>query len=124
LPKLIIKKELALRYYLNFNRDTVRYLSSVIIVFIYPALYEEFLFRGLLVSGLKGFFNNECLINITQAIVFGLMHFSIYTERGFGIWSPVFIGSQVILGYLLGSLYLKTRSLTPSIILHTLFDIL
>jgi membrane protease YdiL (CAAX protease family) len=89
---------------------------------LYPAFYEEFIYRGLLFSLLKGYNISFNKINIIQAVIFGFMHFS-YMGTQFSILTLVFTGFQIVAGYTLGLLYQRTKSLTPCIILHALIDI-
>ena len=81
---------------------------------IFNASFEEVLFRGFLISLLKSFKLNNTKINIIQSIIFGLIH--IYQTSFWGL------SYHIIMGYVLGKLYLKSKSLTPSIILHLLIN--
>jgi membrane protease YdiL (CAAX protease family) len=88
---------------------------------LYPGVFEEVLYRGLLISGLKGFGFKDEHTNIIQAIIFGITHVISLGNVPF-----VFIlhtASQVIAGYVLGKVYFRTKSLTPCILLHGLFDV-
>ena len=81
---------------------------------IFNASFEEVLFRGFLISLLKSFKLNNTKINIIQSIIFGLIH--IYQTSFWGL------SYHILMGYVLGKLYLKSKSLTPSIILHLLIN--
>ena len=72
-------------------------------------------------KGLKRFLSDEHIINIIQAIVFGLSHFVSYTE--YGIWGIFLTSSQILWGYLFGIVYMKSKSLIPSIIVHAFADL-
>ena len=87
---------------------------------LYPGIYEELLFRGLLISGLKscGFSDDKC--NVVQAVIFGLVH-----TGNFGIYSWISLlstANQAMMGYVFGKVYFKTKSLTPCILLHGFVD--
>lgn len=86
----------------------------------YPGFYEEVLYRGLLISALKGLGLDDDKTNILQAILFGIHHI-----MSWGIASWFFllsIAAQALLGYVLGKIYFKTKSLMPCILLHGLLD--
>jgi membrane protease YdiL (CAAX protease family) len=88
---------------------------------LHPGVFEEVLYRGLLISGLKGFGLKDEQTNIIQAIIFGITH-----VISFGNVPSIFIlhtASQIILGYVIGKVYFKTKSLTPCILLHGLIDV-
>lgn len=121
-PELIINGKYRLIYYNQYNGHFSEYLVYSISTFIYPGIYEEFLFRGILISGLKAYNISEVKINIIQALLFGLPHGLLITNLGFkGIFLT---GMQILMGYILGKVYFKTKSLTPCIILHGLIDII
>lgn len=120
-PRLIIQGKSGLIYYSNFNKNDLAYLYYSIRVFIYPAFNEEVIFRGLLITGLKGYGLEYWKINIIQSIFFGIIHFGVY--KGFGLIAVVLMSSQIIRGFILGIIYYKTKSLTPCILFHALFDI-
>jgi membrane protease YdiL (CAAX protease family) len=104
-----------------FHGNILAFIINSSIVFIHPAFVEEYVYRGLLISGLLGIGVNKVNSNIIQAVLFGLLHFNYYVDLGFLCFVPT-VG-QMIIGFLLGKLYLKTKSLTPCIILHALIDI-
>ena len=87
----------------------------------FPAFYEEVIYRSALFKGLKRFISDEHIINIIQSIIFGVGHFTHYAN--FGIWGILLTSSQILMGYLFGILYMKSRSLIPSIIVHALSDL-
>ncbi|WP_164917211.1 CPBP family intramembrane glutamic endopeptidase [Clostridium sp. JN-9] len=120
-PRLIIQGKSALKYYSSFNKNDLAYLYYSLRVFIYPAFNEEVIFRGLLITGLKGYGFEYWKINIVQSVIFGLLHFGVY--KGLGFIAIVLMGSQIIMGFILGIIYYKTKSLTPCILFHALIDI-
>jgi membrane protease YdiL (CAAX protease family) len=63
-----------IRYYSVYDKNLLRLLLNGLISLIYHAAYEEYLFRGLLISGLLYLNIEKWKINIIQATIFGLMH--------------------------------------------------
>lgn len=110
----------------NFeNIFSAKFIGSFIIgtfgYSIHPGIYEEILFRGFLISGLKGIGLSDEKSNVVQAIIFGASH-----VMSFGTASWIFLlatAAQAMIGYVLGKLYFKTKSLSPCILLHGLFDV-
>lgn len=96
------------------------YIRNFIQQLYYPSIVEEVLFRGLLLTGLLSVHIREDRANIIQAIAFGLIHLLNHNE--ISIVSILLISLQTFIGYIFGKLYLKTKSLTPGIILHALID--
>lgn len=95
------------------------YLGTIYHIY-YPAFSEEMLYRGFLISGLKSFGLSDLKCNIIQSVFFGVMHIF-----GFGVFTINMLLTtcmQMVIGYVLGKLYFKTKSLVPSIILHALWD--
>lgn len=88
---------------------------------IYPALFEEVLYRGFIINGLKSLNLSNFTINIIQSIIFGLVHFSLYSNLG--LYGIFLTSGQIIFGYLLGLVCLKTKSLMPGIIIHAFMDL-
>lgn len=95
-------------------------IINTIFTSAYPGFFEEVLYRGFLVSGLKGLGLADEKCNIIQAIIFGISH-----VMSFGIASWMFLlstSTQAMLGYVLGKIYFKTKSLVPCILLHGLLN--
>jgi membrane protease YdiL (CAAX protease family) len=87
----------------------------------YPSIVEEVIFRGFLLSALLTLNIRKDKANIFQAVIFGYSHASGYSD----ITIPVLFFSffaQIFIGYLIGKIYLKNKSLTTCIILHALID--
>jgi membrane protease YdiL (CAAX protease family) len=114
-----------IRYYSVYDKNLLRLLLNGLISLIYHAAYEEYLFRGLLISGLLYLNIEKWKINTIQATIFGLMHIYINQSYGISLKSAVFLTSiQISMGYIYGKIFFKTNSLMPVIILHTLIDTL
>lgn len=97
-----------------------KYALSVLYHSLYPGLIEEVIYRGFLISGLKGMGLNDWKCNIIQAILFGIMHVFSYGNPSWMFLLTT--ATQVLLGYVLGKVYLKTKSLSPCILLHGLIN--
>lgn len=114
-----------IRYYSVFDKNLLCQILDGLKNLIYPSAYEEYLFRGLLISGLLYFNIEKWKVNIIQATIFGLCHISANQSYGFSLKSSILLTSmQILMGYLFGKVFFKTNSLMPVIILHTLVDTL
>lgn len=81
-------------------------IPNILIITIFAPLLEEILVRGLVLRGyLKNYTPNKAII--ASAIFFGIIHLN--------PWQFV---AGFISGLVLGYLYYKTKSLTPSIFVH------
>jgi membrane protease YdiL (CAAX protease family) len=78
---------------------------AIVMTAIFPAFFEEFLNRGLLMNGLKKFGVKRAIF--FSALLFGLMHFNI---------NQVFYA--FLIGLLLGFLTVISKSIWPAIIIH------
>lgn len=98
-------------------------IENFLKIAFYPAFYEELLFRGVLISGLLYFKIDHWKINIVQALIFGITHFSANTQIGSNyIMVLSLCSSQFLSGYFWGEIYFKTNSLFTCIIFHTLMN--
>lgn len=111
-----------LRFFNDFNGDIVTFCLYVLKILVLVAFFEEFLCRGILISALKSYMTSEWKINLIQAFLFGILHYARYIERGIGL-ALLTTSYQIVIGYFFGKLYFKTKTLTPGIILHLLWDI-
>ncbi len=84
----------------------------IFIVCITPGLCEEFLFRGLIYKTYESKYGRDRTIVLT-AILFGLFHFNIYNLAG-----PIF------LGLVLGKIRDKSDSILPSMLGHSLNNLI
>ncbi|MBU2529330.1 MAG: type II CAAX endopeptidase family protein [Candidatus Omnitrophota bacterium] len=85
--------------------------SSIILVGIIAPLTEEFLFRGVILKGLASRYSPRKAV-IYSAIMFSLFHLN-----------PYQFFASLALGLLMGFLYLKTHSIIPCIIAHSIFNV-
>ena len=108
-------------YDVVFDEEHIKtFMLKFIYDCFYPGIFEETVYRGFLISGLKGLGLNESKCNVVQALFFGASH-----VNSWGSGSFIFLlhtAFQSLIGYLFGKLYFKTKSLTPCIILHGLFN--
>jgi membrane protease YdiL (CAAX protease family) len=84
------------------------WLAAFFVLALTPAFCEEYLFRGFLLSSLRGHMKDGSAIVIT-AVLFGLFHLDVY--RLFG---------TAALGVLLGILTVRTKSVFPAVLVHAL----
>ena len=93
--------------------------------FLIVGICEETVFRGYLLNRLRKIVDSEQTALITQAILFALIHLPRYLTT---YPTPTFLTiiSQLVtvalLGYLFGWLFLKSHSLWPSIIVHSVWS--
>ncbi len=91
------------------------------IVALIPGIWEEISFRGVISTlSLRKYSRTTVLIFVS--ILFGLTHFFNLLSGGFLFFTGIQVVYATILGFLLGYLFIKTKSLIPSIILHYLID--
>lgn len=88
-----------------------KYLLSLLVIAICPALFEETFFRGGLQNFLTRWFKGPWGAIIITSILFSLIHLSFY---GFLV--------RFALGVVLGMIYYYSRSLWMSILFHFLFN--
>jgi membrane protease YdiL (CAAX protease family) len=82
--------------------------ATFLAVVVVAPLTEEFFFRGLLLSGF------EKRYDATRAVVFTTVLFSVAHAN------PVQLPATLLLGFYLGWLTLRTRSILPAVIAHAL----
>lgn len=116
IPKIILLGSEAFQYRNYYSKPD--YIINIINALIFNVFIEELVYRGYLISGLKALKLNEFIINAIQAIIFGLIH--IYQVPNTHIFMGV--SWHILMGYILGKLYFKSKSLTPGILLHLLIN--
>lgn len=105
------------------NNITVKYFIVNLIQHIYyPSIVEEIIFRGFLLSALLSFNIRGDKANIMQAIIFGFSHMFGYKEITLISFFMPFV--QIFIGYLIGKMYLKNKSISSCILVHALIDTL
>lgn len=95
--------------------------------FLVVGICEETLFRGYFLNRIRPLVDNQQMALVIQAVLFALIHLPRYLTT-YPALSVMTIVSQLItvglLGYLFGWLFLKSRSLWPGIIAHSVWDLL
>jgi sodium transport system permease protein len=90
--------------------DDYSFLGTLFIVSVTPAICEEVLFRGVLLSGLRREFKlNGCMW--LQAIMFGLAHFSFFRFAG-----------TAVMGAILTLVIFRTGSIFCTMLMHMIFN--
>ena len=85
------------------------FLMALVIMAFFPALFEEVFFRGALQNLLVRWWKAPLLGIIVTSILFSLIHMSLY----------LFL-SRVILGFVLGLMYQRSKNLWVNIVAHFL----
>lgn len=108
---LLIKTTLMQTIYYD---NIIDFTIIILLGFIWNFGLEEVIFRGLSFSALKYYKLSDVQANIVQSIIFMLSHYGTYDLKASLL--------PLLIGYLLGKLYTCSKSLTPSIILHGLYN--
>ncbi len=87
------------------------FLIRVVVLVLFPSLCEEVLFRGVIANRLAQNYS-EVRAVILSAVLFGISHLSL------GQIIPAFLG-----GLLYGFVYLRTRNIFYSILLHFFYNL-
>ena len=95
---------------ININSFS-RYIISLIVIALLPAIFEETFFRGCMQNLFTRWFKGPWAAIILTAIIFSLIHLSFY---GFLV--------RVALGVVLGFIFYYSGSLWLSILFHFLFN--
>jgi membrane protease YdiL (CAAX protease family) len=108
-----------------FGTPTPAYLGwFIFIVMLTPGIWEEVSFRGVMIPNLERKYSQRSVILIS-GIAFGLAHAMNFIGilAGGNPWNTII---QIIyastLGFSLGYMFIRTKSLIPCIILHYLID--
>ncbi len=86
-------------------------VASILIFAFFPAICEEFAFRGFILSGLERQHRTRSAI-ILSALMFGFLHVLL------SLFQQLF--NAAILGIVLGLLAVRSRSIVPGIVFHFL----
>ena len=98
-------------------RGLGQFAFDFLTIFLFIAVPEELLFRGLLQNLLEGSWNSRQKAQIVASILFGLMHI---LHAPVPNWRYVILAS--IAGWFYGRAYRNTRSLLASGTTHALVD--
>jgi len=91
------------------------------VIMLIPGIWEEVSFRGV-ISTLNLRKYSRTTVLIVVSILFGLFHFFNLLMGDILIFTGLQVIYASLLGFLFGYLFIKTKSLIPSIILHYLID--
>ena len=104
---------------------------SFLLLLFTAGFTEELFFRGILQSRLAKTMNSEIRSCLIVALLFGFYHlpYAYYSAdwapHGHLVWAIAsVVTEQTIAGLVLGVLWMRTRNLGSSILLHTLIDLL
>jgi membrane protease YdiL (CAAX protease family) len=93
------------------QKTPINVIAAVVFVAVLPAVCEEFLFRGLILNSTKW-------LGGMKAVLISAGFFCIYHM------SPYQTAYQFVMGVIYGIVALKAQSITPTIILHFLNNLL
>ncbi|HUW90112.1 MAG TPA: CPBP family intramembrane glutamic endopeptidase, partial [Candidatus Nanopelagicaceae bacterium] len=93
----------------------------IFILALIPGIWEEVSFRGV-ISTLNLRKYSRTTVLIVVSIIFGLFHYFNLLVGSDLVLTGIQVIYASLLGFLLGYLFIKTKSLIPSIILHYLID--
>ncbi|RYY65533.1 MAG: CPBP family intramembrane metalloprotease [Chitinophagaceae bacterium] len=85
------------------------YIMAIFIMAFFPALFEEVFFRGALQNLFEKWWKSPWAAILISSIIFSIIHFSIY----------LFL-TRLILGFVLGLMYYKTKNIWVNIVAHFL----
>lgn len=85
------------------------FFLAIIVMAFFPALFEEIFFRGALQNLLERWWKAPLLAVIVTSIIFSFIHMSVF----------LFL-SRVVLGFVLGLMYQRSKNLWVNIIAHFL----
>lgn len=85
------------------------YIMAIFIMAFFPALFEEVFFRGTLQSLFEKWWKNPFVAILVSSVIFSIIHFSIY----------LFL-TRVILGFVLGYMFYKTKNIWVNVVAHFL----
>ena len=96
-------------------------LLPVVITALAPALFEEVIFRGIFLYNLKENGQSDLAALLISAVIFGLVHLT--NAAGMNLLNVlVQTGYAIVVGLVLGAVYLRSRDLLSVILLHFLID--
>lgn len=119
---LNIKYNISIKYYMNFMKYTLKqnfdYLygypySACITIAIIAPIVEEILFRGIILQGLINYGYKKWNSLIFSSFMFGVLHVN--------FWQVI---SACILGVIIGWIYINSKSLILSIVLHLINNLI
>ncbi|MFT3982176.1 MAG: CPBP family intramembrane metalloprotease [Ferruginibacter sp.] len=85
------------------------YITAIFIMAFFPALFEELFFRGALQTLFEKWWKSPLLAIFISSVIFSLIHFSVYN-----------FFTRLILGFVLGLMFYKTRNIWVNVVAHFL----
>ena len=85
------------------------FISALIIMAFFPALFEELFFRGAIQTLLVKWWKKPLLAIVVTSVVFSLIHMSVYL-----------LLSRIVLGFVLGWMFHQTKNIWINTIAHFL----
>ncbi|MEJ6398158.1 CPBP family intramembrane glutamic endopeptidase [Yoonia sp. 208BN28-4] len=102
-------------------QDYLRPFLAIVALNIGVALFEETIFRGILMHGLRSRFGPFAAL-LLSSVIFGIFHFSNVLAGQDFAFTVFQVLNAFALGLVFGAVYLQTNSLWPPIILHFLWN--
>lgn len=85
------------------------FIMAIFIMAFFPALFEEIFFRGALQNLFEKWWRSPFMAILISSVIFSIIHFSIY----------LFL-TRLILGFVLGLMYYKTKNIWVNVVAHFL----
>jgi membrane protease YdiL (CAAX protease family) len=101
-----------LRYLDSFERDGYGPMAAVIAICVFPAIFEELSFRGVILTSLQRVLSNREAM-LVSALMFAVLHLSVLS-----------LPHLFLLGAILAWLRVRTGSLFPGMLLHFTHNLL
>ena len=101
---------------LKSNIDPIQIPIQFLAIFFFNALPEEILFRGLLQEQVQRYMKANLAL-LLVSIAFGFAHLNNFPK-----WDYRFVLISFIAGLCFGIVYLRTRSIVPAALLHTIIN--
>ena len=96
--------------------------TEILILGLAPAVFEEVVFRGIFIHNLKASGKSDMEALIIPALIFGLIHLT-NAVNGNVAQALVQTGYAVVIGLVLGAIYIRTGDLFSVILAHAAIDI-
>jgi membrane protease YdiL (CAAX protease family) len=110
-------------WFLKGNASVGLLLFFFVRNFLSNGFSEEFLMRGMLFSHLRAFMSKEWGL-VTQALLFGLFHFDAGERHGWALEGAAVIAMNAPIGYFLGLMALRARSVVFTGLIHATMDMM
>jgi membrane protease YdiL (CAAX protease family) len=94
------------------NKSPILLVAKIIVIAIFPAFLEEFIFRGLILKKIWDASNNKHYAVVTTAVLFALIHLQ-----------PTALLPMTFLAVVMGYFYTETKNIWYSVLFHFLFNL-